>query len=191
MISAQVVGSRPDDSADLLQSMQIQIRPILKKSSENSPFLLFYLDTDEKASPFDICIAYDIGYDAVIPYENVKPEDAKRIAQDALFSRGPKAVKHTCFFIGGKDAEKAEEVFKAVKGTMFQPFKSSIIVDPGGAYTTAAAVVAKMEKGLESNKLGQLKDKTCAVFGTGSVGQIAAILLAKLGIRCNNCQHQP
>jgi methylene-tetrahydromethanopterin dehydrogenase len=181
VISAQVVGSRPDDSADLLQSMQIQIRPILKKSSENSPFLLFYLDTDEKASPFDICIAYDIGYDAVIPYENVKPEDAKRIAQDALFSRGPKAVKHTCFFIGGKDAEKAEEVFKAVKGTMFQPFKSSIIVDPGGAYTTAAAVVAKMEKGLESNKLGQLKDKTCAVFGTGSVGQIAAILLAKLG----------
>jgi len=161
--------------------MQIQVRPILKKSSENSPFLLFYLDTDEKASPFDICIAYDIGYDAVIPYGNVKPGDAKRIAQDALFSRGPKAVKHTCFFIGGKDAEKAEEVFKAVKGAMFQPFKSSIIVDPGGAYTTAAAVVAKMEKALESNKLGQLKDKTCAVFGTGSVGQIAAILLAKLG----------
>ena len=180
VISAEVVGSRPDD-ADLLQSMQIQVKPILKKSSENSPFLLFYLDTDEKASPFDICIAYDIGYDAVIPYENVKPDDARRIAQDALFSRGPKAVKHTCFFIGGKDAERAEEVFKAVKGTMFQPFKSSIIIDPGGAYTTAAAVVAKTENALESSKLGQLKDKSCVVFGTGSVGQIAAILLAKLG----------
>jgi methylene-tetrahydromethanopterin dehydrogenase len=183
VISAHVEGSRPSDSADFLQSMQIQIKPIVKRSSENAPFLLFYLDTDMKASPFDICVAYDVGYDAVIPYENVKPEDAKRIVQDALFSRGPKAVKHTCFFIGGKDAEKAEEVFKAVKGTMFPPFKSSIIVDPGGAYTTAATVVAKVERALESNKLGELKGKTCLVFGTGSVGQVATILLAKLG--CN------
>jgi len=181
LISAHVDAQGPNNSADMLQSMQIQVRPIMKKASENPPFLLFYLDTDEQASPFDICIAYDVGYDAVIPYENVKPGDAKRIAQDALFSRGPKAVKHTCFFVGGKDTEKAEEVFKAVKGTMFQPFKSSIIVDPGGSYTTAASVVAKAENALESSKLGQLRDKNCLVLGTGSVGQIAAILLAKLG----------
>jgi methylene-tetrahydromethanopterin dehydrogenase len=111
----------------------------------------------------------------------VTPEDANRIVQDAVFSRGPKAVKHTCFFVGGKDAEKAEEVFEAVKDSMFPPFKTSIIIDPGGAYTTAAAAVAKIEEALLSHKLGELKDKTCAVLGTGSVGQIAAVLLAKLG----------
>jgi methylene-tetrahydromethanopterin dehydrogenase len=168
---------------DWLQSMQIQVKPVIGKASENSPYLLFYLDTDVKASPFDICMAYDVGYDAVIPYENVTPEDANSIVQDALLSRGPKGVKHTAFLIGGKNAERAGDVFKAVKDAMFPPFKTSIVVDPAGAYTTAAAMVAKAESAVLTNKLGELKDKTCAILGTGAVGQIAAVLLAKMG--CN------
>jgi methylene-tetrahydromethanopterin dehydrogenase len=166
---------------DWLQSMQIQVKPVIGKAAETAPYLLFYLDTDVKASPFDICMSYDVGYDAVIPYENVTPEDANIIVQDALFSRGPKGVKHTAFLIGGKNAERAEDVFKAVKDAMFPPFKTSIIVDPAGAYTTAAAMVAKAESALLASKLGELKDKTCAILGTGAVGQIAAVLLAKLG----------
>jgi methylene-tetrahydromethanopterin dehydrogenase len=166
-----------------LQSMQIQVKPIIGKASEDSPYLLFYLDTDVKASPFDICMAYDVGYNAVIPYENVTPEDANLIVQDALLSRGPKGVKHTAFLIGGKNAERAEDVFEAVKDAMFPPFKTSIVVDPAGAYTTAAAMVAKAESALLESKLGDLKDKTCAILGTGAVGQIAAVLLAKMG--CN------
>jgi len=164
-----------------LQSMQIQVKPVIGKGGENPPYLLFYLDTDPKASPFDICMAYDVGYNAVIPYENVTVEDAKTIALDALLSRGPKGAKNTVFLIGGKNAEKAEEVFEAVKNSMFPPFKGSIIVDPAGAYTTAAAMVAKTENALLTSKLGQLKDKTCAILGTGAVGQIAAVLLAKMG----------
>jgi methylene-tetrahydromethanopterin dehydrogenase len=182
IISAHTEIPHSNELENLLQSMQIQVKPVIAKA-EDAPYLLFYLDTDEKASPFDICMAYDAGYNAVIPYENVTPEDAKRIVQDAIFSRGPKAVKHTCFFVGGKGAEKAEEVFEAVKNAMFPPFKTSIIIDPGGAYTTAAATVAKVEDALSSHKLGELKDKTCAVLGTGAVAQIAAVLLAKLG--CN------
>ncbi|MFB0567799.1 MAG: NAD(P)-dependent methylenetetrahydromethanopterin dehydrogenase [Candidatus Bathyarchaeia archaeon] len=183
IVSAHVETPRHDELANLLESMQILVKPVVRKTSEDAPHLLFYLDTDEKASPFDICMAYDAGYNAVIPYENVTPEDAKKIVQDAIFSRGPKAVKHTCFFIGGKSAEKAVEVFEVVRDTMFPPFKATIIVDPGGAYTTAAAMVAKVEDALLSHKLGDLKDKTCAVLGTGAVGRIAAVLLAKLG--CN------
>ena len=166
-----------------LQSMQIQVKPIMAKASETPPFLLFYLDTDSKASPFDICMAYDAGYNAVIPYENVTPEESKTITLDALLSRGPKGAKNTVFLIGGKNAEKAEEVFEAVKASMFPPFKGSIIVDPAGAYTTAAAMVAKTENALLASKLGQLNEKTCAILGTGAVGQIAAVLLAKMG--CN------
>jgi methylene-tetrahydromethanopterin dehydrogenase len=164
-----------------LQTMQVQVKPVIAKPSENAPNLLFYLDTDVKASPFDICMAYDAGYTAVIPYENVTPEDAKTITLDALLSRGPKGAKNTVFLIGGKNAEKAEEVFEAVNSSMFPPFKGSIIVDPAGAYTTAAAMVAKTENALLKSKLGQLKEKTCAVLGTGAVGQIAAVLLAKMG----------
>jgi methylene-tetrahydromethanopterin dehydrogenase len=183
VISANAEMPSSHELEDWLQSMQIQVKPVIGKASEDAPYLLFYLDTDVKASPFDICMAYDVGYDAVIPYENVTPEEANTIVQDALLSRGPKGVKHTAFLIGGKNAERSEDVFKAVKDAMFPPFKTSIIVDPAGAYTTAAAMVAKAESAVLSSKLGELKDKTCAILGTGAVGQIAAVLLAKMG--CN------
>lgn len=180
IVSAHV-NTRSNELPDLLQSMHIQVKPFIKKKSSDSPYLLFYLDTDKIASPFDICMAYDAGYNAVIPYDSVTPEDAKRIVQDTVFSRGPKAVKHTCFFIGGKKAEESEKVLDAVKATMFSPFKANIIIDPGGAYTTAAAMVAKVEEALLSHKLGDLREKSCAVLGTGAVGRTAAVLLAKLG----------
>jgi len=173
--------SHSKEMEDLLQSMRIKVKPVIKTASEEAPHLLFFLDTDRIASPFDVCMAYDAGFDAVIPYENVTPEDAKKIVQDAIFSRGPKAVKHTCFFIGGKDVVKAEEISEVVKNTMFPPFEASIIIDPGGAYTTAAAAVAKVDEALASHKLGSFKDKTCAVFGTGVVGRIIAVLLTRLG----------
>ena len=51
---------------------------------------------------------------------------------------------------------------------MFPPFNASLIIDPAGAYTTAAAAVAKVQDAISSQKLGSLSDKTCAVFGTGS-----------------------
>ncbi len=181
IISAHAEGPLTHELENWLQTMQIQVKPVIEKTSGNVPYLLFYLDTDEKASPFDICMAYDIGYTAVIPYENVTTEDAKTIILDALLSRGPKAAKHTVFLIGGKNAEKAEEVFEAIKNAMFPPFTVSIIIDPAGAYTTAAAMVAKVEDAIKSHKLGELKDKACAVLGTGAVGQVAAVLLAKMG----------
>jgi len=77
--------------------------------------------------------------------------------------------------------EKAEEVLKVVRETMFPPFQANTIIDPAGAYTTATAMVAKVEDALAKSKLGNLKDKRVAVFGTGAVGRVAAILLAKLG----------
>src|SRR4030042_1322432 len=68
IVTTQVETPLTDNLTDFLQSMQIQVKPVVRKTSEEIPYLLFYLDTDEKASPFDICMAYDAGYDAVIPY---------------------------------------------------------------------------------------------------------------------------
>jgi methylene-tetrahydromethanopterin dehydrogenase len=183
VISATAEVPSTTELENWLQSIQVQVKPVINKAGETPPNLLFYLDTDTKASPFDICMAYDAGYNAVIPYENVTAEDAKTVTLDALLSRGPKGAKNTVFMIGGKNAEKAEEVFEAIKNAMFPPFKGNIIIDPAGAYTTAAAMVAKAENALLTNKLGELKEKTCAIMGTGAVGQIAAVLLAKMG--CN------
>jgi len=181
ILSPYLKNSSSKELDDLLQSMRIQVKPLIRKPTSSTPSLLFFLDTDPIASPFDICMAYDAGFNAVVPYEGVTPEDAKRIVQDAMFSRGPKGAKATCFFIGGRNDEKAEEVLETVKNTMFPPFISPIIIDPRGAYTTAAAMVAKVEDALSTHNLGNLGDKTCAVFGTGSVGRTAAVLLARLG----------
>jgi methylene-tetrahydromethanopterin dehydrogenase len=170
-----------EEIEDLLKSMQVQVKPIIKKTMEEAPYILFFLGTDERASPFDICMAYDAGFSVVMPYEKVTLTDAKRIVQDAIFSRDPKGIKRTCFFIGGKDMEKAEEILKIVRESMFPPFETNIIIDPGGAYTTAAAMIAKVEDALTKSKLGNLKDKRCAIFGTGSIGRVAAILLSRLG----------
>ncbi len=184
--SKEIALTHPENSTskemeDLLQSMQIRVKPVIKTATEDAPYLLFFLDTERIASPFDVCMAYDAGFNAVIPYENVDPKDAKKIIQDAIFSRGPNGVKHTCFFIGGKDLVKAEEISMVAKNAMFPPFEASVIIDPAGAYTTAAAAVAKVEEALASHELGNLNDKTCAVFGTGAVGRIIAVLLTRLG----------
>jgi len=142
--------------------------------------LLFMFDTSRRASPFDLTMAYDAGFDAVIPYENVTPRDATSLTQDAMFSRSPKAFKHTCFFINGRDVKKAEETLQAVKNAMFPPFETNIIIDPSGAYTTAVALVAKVEDAMNANGLGGLTGKNYAVFGTGPVGITVAEILTSL-----------
>ena len=38
-------------------------------------------------SPFDVNMACDAGYDAIIPYTNVTLPDIKSLVQDAIFSR--------------------------------------------------------------------------------------------------------
>lgn len=142
--------------------------------------LLFILDTGRRASPFDVTMAYDADFDAVIPYEDVTPRDAKSLTQDAMFSRSPKAFKHTCFFISGRDVLKAEEVLRAVKSAMFPPFETAVVIDPAGAYTTAVAIVAKVEDAMNSHGLGGLVGKKYAVFGTGPVGITVAEILTSL-----------
>ena len=142
--------------------------------------LLFMLDTGGRASPFDVTMAYDAGFDAVIPYEDVTPRDAKSLTQDAMFSRSPKAFKQTCFLISGRDVLKAEEVLKAVKSAMFPPFETSVVIEPAGAYTTAVAIVAKTEDAMKSYNLGGLSGKKYAVFGTGPVGITVAEILTSL-----------
>jgi len=165
-----------------IPSMKIKVKPTLK-IPKRLPYLLFFLSTDDIVSPFDICMAYDAGFDIVNTYDNISTDIAKRIVQDAMFSRGPSGIKHTCFFIGGKDIERVEEVASTVRDVMFNPFKTSVIVDPKGAYTTSAAMVAKAEDTLHTEGFGKLSDKTCAVFGTGPVGRITSVLLSKLGCK--------
>jgi methylenetetrahydrofolate/methylenetetrahydromethanopterin dehydrogenase (NADP+) len=155
------------------------VRYVALSSRKN---VIIFLDTDKYASPFDMLVAIDLYPDAqIINYSNVEVSDAKRLIQDAMFPRGPEGAKHTKVFIGGQDVDKALEILKVVKKSMFPPFQLSVIVDPRGSNTTASAAVAKTMK-LFEEKFGDFKGKTAAILaGTGPVGVVAARLYASEG----------
>ncbi len=140
-----------------------------------------FLDTDKYCSPFDMLVAIDAFPDSMIfKYENVSDVDAPKIVFDLLFPRGPEGAKHTKIFINGSNFEMVEKVVSATQSAMKSaPWGNSIIVDPRGGYSTAAAAVAKtfgvaMEKGF-----GSLEGKKVTVLaGTGPVGQTAARIYA-------------
>jgi hypothetical protein len=126
-------------------------------------------------------VAIDAFPDSMIfKYENVTDVDAPKIVYDLLFPRGPLGAAHTKIFINGSNFEMVEKVVETTQKAMKSaPWGNSIIVDPRGGYSTAAAAVAKtfgaaMEKGF-----GSLEGKNVTVLaGTGPVGQTAARIYA-------------
>ncbi len=145
--------------------------------------VFIFLDTEKHASSFDILTTMDVFPDAaVLKYENVTVEDAESIVYDAMFPRGPEGAKHTKIFINGRDFERVNEILERVQKCMFPPFELAVIVDPRGAYSTAAAAVAKTMELSHAKGLDSLKGKAVVVLaGTGPVGQTAARLYASEG----------
>ncbi|MBN8771511.1 MAG: methylenetetrahydromethanopterin dehydrogenase [Thiobacillus sp.] len=146
------------------------------------PYLLHFATPGTRVSPFDVNMAYDAGWNAVIPYSGVGLEDIAGFTQDAIFSRGPKGVKHTGIFIGGRDPMLAAGMLDAARKAMVPPFEVSVFADPSGAFTTAAAMIAAVEKALTSTHGSTLAGRRVTVFGgTGPVGMIAAVRAAQAG----------
>jgi methylene-tetrahydromethanopterin dehydrogenase len=154
------------------------------------PHILHLLTPTPQASPFDVNMAYDAGYDAVVPYAGVTLPDVTTLTQDAIFSRGPKGVKRTGLFIGGRDLSTALQMFDAAKKAMVPPFEMSVFVDPSGAFTTAAAAVACVEKCLKDQFSTALSGKRVLVLGaTGPVGAAASVLAAQQGAKVQAASH--
>lgn len=96
--------------------------------------------------------------------------------------RSPAGVKRTGIFLGGRDAKMAVDMVRTARKSMVPPFEVSVFADPSGAFTTAAAMVAVVERELETKFHTDLNGKVVlALGGTGPVGQIAATLAAKAG----------
>jgi methylene-tetrahydromethanopterin dehydrogenase len=140
-----------------------------------------FLDTDKYCSPFDMLVAIDAFPDSMIfKYENVNDQDAPKIVYDLLFPRGPMGAAHTKIFINGNNFDMVEKVVEATQKCMASaPWGNSIIVDPRGGYSTAAAAVAKTLGASLEKGLGTLEGKNVTVLaGTGPVGQTAARIYA-------------
>jgi methylenetetrahydrofolate/methylenetetrahydromethanopterin dehydrogenase (NADP+) len=137
--------------------------------------VLLQLDTDEHPSAFDAIVAHDADVDVLLSHGNVAPEDARALAQDAFFTRGPDDLKNTAVWVGGKHVATGEEVFAEVQKAFFGPFKVSVMLDSNGCNTTAATTIARIAKSYD------LEGKRAVVIGLGSVGLRSAVLLQKEG----------
>jgi methylene-tetrahydromethanopterin dehydrogenase len=146
------------------------------------PRILHMLTPLKHMSPFDVNMALDAGYDAVIPYTSVTIEDVTGLVQDAIFSRGPDGVKRTGVFIAGKRAVEAIDMMARAKKAMVPPFEISVFSDPAGSFTTAAAMVACVKKALRDKFSTAFKGKHVAIYGgTGVVGFASAVIAALEG----------
>jgi len=148
------------------------------------PYLLHVFAPTRYVSPFDINMAYEAHYDAVIPYNNVTLEEIYALTQDTIFSRSPEGVKRTGIFIGGRDFDLAFDMLEAARNAMVPPFAVSVLADPSGAITTAAAMVALAESWLVRDSGTDFSGRTVAVLGgTGPVGACVGLLAARCGAK--------
>jgi methylene-tetrahydromethanopterin dehydrogenase len=133
-------------------------------------------------SPFDVNMAIDAGYDATVSYTNVSLDEITGLVQDAMFSRSPRDAARTGVFIGGKDAVLALDMLDAAGKALLKPFEISLFADPGGSFTTAAAMIAVVGKTLKEKKSRELRGAAVSVFGaTGVVGTASGVIAALEG----------
>ncbi|MHC8441895.1 MAG: NAD(P)-dependent methylenetetrahydromethanopterin dehydrogenase [Candidatus Eutrophobiaceae bacterium] len=140
------------------------------------PYLLHMFNPTKNVSPFDVNMAYEAGFDGVIPYAEVTLEDIHSLTQDTIFSRDPAGVKCTGIFIGGREFGLANDMLGRARVAMVPPFEVSVFADPSGAITTAASMLAAIES-LLAKQGRSLADERFYVFGgTGPVGICLGIL---------------
>ena len=150
----------------------------------SKPHILHMLSPLKHTSPFDVNMALDAGFAAVLPYSQVTVEEVVGLVQDAIFSRAPQDGVRTGVFIGGKSAIVALDMLEAAKGAMVPPFALSTFADPAGSFTTGAAMVARVERFLHEKFKRAIGGTEVRIFGgTGVVAFCAAVLLAQEGAR--------
>ncbi len=140
--------------------------------------ILIQLDSDPLPSVFDRVVAIDAGADEVLSYGGVRVEQVRDLVHGAIFTRGPKDLKRTAFFIGGSDVAAGERLLEEVGRHMLPQFglRVSVLLDANGANTTAAAAVRAAARHLDLQGTPAL-----VLGGTGPVGQRVARLLARQG----------
>lgn len=146
--------------------------------------ILLQLDVDPQPCPFDAVVAVDAGADVLLRHANVSPVNVTALAHGAMFTRGGADLASTAIFLGGSNVPQVEAVAKQIQKTFFGPVRVSVMVDPAGANTTAAAAVIAAARHLPLTSPGEAATlKAVVLGGTGPVGQRAGRLLARKGLQ--------
>lgn len=142
----------------------------------SKPKILLQLDTDEQPSVFDSVVAIDAGADHLLRHHGITAENVVERVHGAIFTRGPADLHNTAIFVGGSDVAAGEAVLAEIRRAFFGPMRVSVMLDPSGANTTAAAAVWTARKHVK------LAESTALVLAaTGPVGQRVVRLLAREG----------
>lgn len=140
--------------------------------------ILLCLDSDPQPSVFDSIVAIDAGVDTVLRHGGVDVSQVRNLVHGAMFTRGIKQLRHTALFVGGSDVMASERLAEAAQACFFGPMRVSLLLDPSGANTTAAAAVVAASRHV---LLGP--ETTAVVLGaTGPVGEKVVQLLAMEGV---------
>jgi len=142
--------------------------------------ILIQLDTDAHPSVFDRVVAIDAGADDVFSYGEVEPCQVRNLVHGAIFTRGARHLRYTAIFIGGGDVTAGERLLESVRQSLLPQYglTVSVLLDPNGSNTTAAAAVRSAARHLDLSKVSAL-----ILGGTGPVGQRAAALLVAQGAK--------
>ena len=139
----------------------------------SKPKILIQIDPDQRASSFDSIVAIDSGVDHLLVHSGVDESQVESLVHGAIFTRGVDDLKNTALFFGGRDVNRTALLFSKARATFFGPMKVSMMSDPNGANTTAAAAVLSAQKHMS------FENKTIVVLaGTGPVGMRIAHLVA-------------
>ena len=142
--------------------------------------ILVQFDSDPHASVFDSIVAIDSGIGHLLTHANVKPEEIESLVHGAMFTRGPTDLSQTALFFGGSNVAATEELVKATKKCFFGTLRVSLLSDPNGSNTTAAAAV------LCAQAETDLGGKNVTILGgTGPVGQRIARLIGGIASSTN------
>ncbi|MDT8370616.1 MAG: NAD(P)-dependent methylenetetrahydromethanopterin dehydrogenase [Gammaproteobacteria bacterium] len=137
--------------------------------------LLLHLDTDPVPSAFDQAVAYDAGVDNIMAYGGTTRDNVTPHVHGMIFTRGGKNLKNSAIFIGGSNVPASELVGTAVKKAFFGPVRVSVMLDPNGSNTTAAAIARKVMHNYD------ITGKKVVILGAGPVGQRSALYFLKEG----------
>ena len=134
--------------------------------------ILLQIDCDKQASTFDSIVALDAGVQQVVTRSDVEMLDIQGLIHGAMFTRGPADLKNTAVFFGGSNVAESDSFFAAAQECFFGPMRVSVMSDPNGCNTTAAAAVLAVQRHAD------LANKRIVILGgTGPVGQRIAQII--------------
>lgn len=147
--------------------------------------ILFQFDHDAHASSFDSVVAVDSGVDHLLTYPGTSPIQIESLIHGGMFTRGPKDLRQTAAFFGGSNVAKTTELFEQAQKCFFGPLRISLMSDPNGSNTTAAAAVLSAQQHTDLNG-----KSVCVLAATGPVGQRISHLCAKAGAIVSVCSRR-